>query len=77
MTRCARLLPLLVALLALPSPALAYVSPGAGLLAIGSQLALIAAIVLAIVGFVWYPVKRVMRRRAGGRGGSEHKEARR
>lgn len=42
--------------------ALAYIGPGAGISAIGSLLALVAAIALAIVGFVWYPVKRLRRR---------------
>jgi len=46
-----------------PVQALAYIGPGAGLSAIGSLLALIAAVALAVVGFVWYPVKRLMRRR--------------
>ena len=46
-------------------PAYAYVGPGAGLTAIGSLVALFAAVGLAIVGFVWYPVKRLRRRRQG------------
>ncbi|MEQ8964908.1 MAG: hypothetical protein RID91_03715 [Azospirillaceae bacterium] len=46
-----------------PAQALAYIGPGAGLSAIGSLLALVAAVALAVVGFVWYPVKRMMRRR--------------
>lgn len=54
---------LLTALLA-ASPAWAYIGPGAGLSAIGSIVALFAAVGLAIVGFVWYPVKRLRRRRA-------------
>jgi nitrate reductase gamma subunit len=41
----------------------AYVGPGAGLTVIGSVLAVGAAILLAIVGFVWYPVRRMMRAR--------------
>ncbi len=45
------------------SPALAYVGPGAGLTAIGTVLALVAALLLAIVGFVWYPIRRLRRRR--------------
>lgn len=49
-----------VALIA--TPALAYVGPGAGLTAIGTVLSLLAAVVLAIVGFVWYPIKRFLRR---------------
>lgn len=55
------------AILALPSPAAAYVGPGAGLTAIGIVVALLAAIVLALVGFVWYPLRRLLgkRRRKG------------
>jgi hypothetical protein len=41
----------------------AYIGPGAGLSAIGSLLALLAAIFLAIFGFVWYPIKRLLKRR--------------
>lgn len=47
-----------------PMAAAAYVGPGAGLSALGSLLALIAAVFVAIAGFVWYPVKRLLRRRA-------------
>ncbi len=42
---------------------LAYIGPGGVLSAIGSFLALLAAVVLALFGFVWYPIKRVMRAR--------------
>jgi hypothetical protein len=42
------------------SPASAYLGPGAGLSAIGSILALIAAILLIAVGFLWYPIKRLL-----------------
>jgi hypothetical protein len=49
-------------LMLLPHPAAAYVGPGAGLTAIGTVIAFFAAIVLAAVGFVWYPVKRLLRR---------------
>jgi uncharacterized membrane protein YidH (DUF202 family) len=48
---------------AIALPAAAYVGPGAGLTAIGSILALIGAVALMIVGFIWYPVKRILRRR--------------
>lgn len=41
----------------------AYIGPGAGLSAIGAALALVAAVALAIVGFVWYPVKRLLKAR--------------
>lgn len=53
------------AVTALPATAHAYVGPGAGLTAIGTMIALVAAVVLALVGFVWYPLKRMMRNRSG------------
>ena len=46
-----------------PLDAQAYVGPGAGITAIGSLLALIAGVLFAIVGFVWFPIKRMRRRR--------------
>ena len=46
-----------------PDIAYAYIGPGAGISAIGSLLALFAAILLAIVGFVWYPLKSFMKKR--------------
>ena len=47
----------------LPSLAQAYIGPGAGLSAIGSLLALIAAVFVAIFGFLWYPIKSWRKRR--------------
>lgn len=58
-----RYLPLFLVLIAAPGFAQAYVGPGAGLSAIGAALALIGAVIFAILGFVWYPVKRLMRGR--------------
>jgi hypothetical protein len=51
-------------LMALASPAVAYIGPGAGLTAIGAALAFVGALLLAIVGFIWYPIKRLLRARA-------------
>lgn len=45
------------------APAHAYVGPGLGLTAIGTVLAVIAAIFLAAVGFIWYPLRRLLRNR--------------
>ncbi len=45
------------------TPALAYIGPGAGLGAFGTVFAIIGAFLLLIVGFVWYPVKRLLRGR--------------
>ena len=49
------------------SPAAAYVGPGAGVSVIGAALALIAGAFLAVVGFVWYPTKRLLRYLRQGR----------
>lgn len=46
-----------------PVVAVAYVGPGAGLSIIGSLLAFFAAIVVGIFGFVWFPVRRYLRKR--------------
>jgi putative Mn2+ efflux pump MntP len=43
--------------------AAAYVGPGAGITLIGSLIAVIASVLLALVGFVWYPLKRLRERR--------------
>ncbi len=43
------------------TPAYAYLPIGAGLSAIGSLFAVIAAVFLGVVGFVWYPIKRFLR----------------
>lgn len=43
----------------------AYIGPGAGLTAIGSFVALVLACIVAVIGFVWYPLKRLMRRIRG------------
>lgn len=51
----------ILALFVAPDTASAYVGPGGGLTVIGAALALIAGVVLGIFGFVWYPIKRLMR----------------
>ena len=62
----------LVALLAIPSDAAAYIGPGAGLSAIGTVLGVLGAIVLAVIGFVWYPIKRlIMKLKGRGRASRE------
>ncbi len=47
-------------LLAAPQGAVAYIGPGAGIAAIGTVIALIGGILLAIVAFLWYPIKRLL-----------------
>jgi uncharacterized membrane protein YdjX (TVP38/TMEM64 family) len=58
-----QLVAVLIILLA-PTVAYAYIGPGAGLTAIGTLIALVGAVVLAIIGLVWFPIKRMMRARA-------------
>jgi hypothetical protein len=62
MTQFGKLAAALVALMAAATPALAYIGPRAGLSAIGTVVALVGAVLLAIVGFVWYPLKRLFKR---------------
>lgn len=47
----------------LPNSATAYIGPGAGLSAIGAFLALFMAIIAALFGFLWYPVKRILKKK--------------
>ena len=47
----------------LPRSAMAYIGPGAGLSAIGAFIAVVVGIILAIFGFLWYPIKRLLRKR--------------
>ena len=49
-----------VLILCLPQVALAYVGPGTGLSAIGAFLALLVGIIVMVLGFLWYPLKRIL-----------------
>jgi hypothetical protein len=63
----------LAILLLVPRSASAYAGPGSGLTVIGAALAFVGAVLFAIVGFVWYPIKRLWRAvsaRRQSRGGS-------
>ena len=44
------------------SNAYAYVGPGLGLGVIGAVFGAIAAVLLAVVGIIWYPIKRLLRK---------------
>jgi hypothetical protein len=44
-----------------PAPVHAYLGPGGVITSIGAALALFAALVAAVAGFIWYPLKQVLR----------------
>lgn len=62
-----------IIVLALTAPAtlFAYGGPGVGLTVIGTVLALIAGVLLAIIGFIWYPIKRLLRKIKGREAATE------
>ncbi len=43
-------------------PASAYIGPGVGIGTLAIFVAVGVAVVLLLVGFVWYPLKRLLRR---------------
>ena len=53
----------LLALVTIAIPAHAYLGPGGAVSSIGALLALIGAVFLAVIGFVWFPVKRMLARK--------------
>ncbi len=59
--------------------ALAYVGPGSGLAAIGALLTVVGVAVFMVIGFVWYPLQRLLaasRRRRGKTAGAARHDAR-
>jgi hypothetical protein len=53
---------ILLVFVSIYSTAHAYVGPGLGLGVIGAIIGVVVAVFLAIVGVVWYPVKRLLRK---------------
>ncbi|MCU9846774.1 hypothetical protein OEZ60_02030 [Defluviimonas sp. WL0024] len=49
-----------------PNSALAYIGPGAGLGAIAVTIAVGFGFLLLLIGLVWYPLKRLLKRGTGG-----------
>lgn len=50
-------------ILLFPISAMAYLGPGATISSIGALLAAIAGIIVAIFGFLFYPIRRLLRKR--------------
>ena len=42
----------------------AYVGPGTGMTAIGTFIAFVLGLLVAILGFIWYPVKRLLKKKS-------------
>ena len=55
---------IVVILLFQPQYLMAYVGPGTGMTAIGTFIAFVFGILVAILGFVWYPVKRLLKKKS-------------
>jgi len=55
-------------------PAMAYIGPGAGLAAIGAFIALVVAVLAALFGFLYFPIKRLIKKRREAKASSEHLE---
>jgi hypothetical protein len=51
-----------IAVLAYSPLALAYIGPGLGAGAIATVLGIVSGLLMLVVGIVWYPVKRLVRR---------------
>lgn len=54
---------ILSSLFAVTTPAFAYIGPGSGLSVVGTIIALIGALFMMIVGFFWYPIKRMLNKK--------------
>ena len=70
---CAVALLLLTGVLA-PAPAFAYVGPGLGAGAVAVTLGVLGSIVTGILGVIYYPIKRVIKKIKKGR--QAHRAAR-
>ena len=54
---------LIIALLIISSPASAYIGPGMGSGVFAAVLGVIGAILLALFGILYYPIKRMLKNR--------------
>ena len=54
---------LIIVLLSISSPVVAYIGPGMGGGVIAAVLGVIGAILLALFGILYYPIKRMLKNR--------------
>jgi len=71
MNRLARLSIVVLLLLTVAGPAAAYIGPGGGVTVIGAALAMLATIGAIVFSLVWYPIRKLRRRK---RQAAEHQE---
>ncbi len=62
---------LAVALMFGSEPALAYIGPGVGTGIIATVIGVLSALTLAVVGIVYFPIKRLLRSRRAKRSASK------
>lgn len=53
----------LIVTLSVATPGLAYIGPGLGVGAVGAVVGVIGAVVLGIAAIVYFPIKRMLRRK--------------
>jgi len=58
-------------LLLLPVPVLAYIGPGAGISVLGSLLGILGTIVIAIGAILFWPIRKMMKRRKAAAAATE------
>jgi hypothetical protein len=69
-SRAVVLLAAVALVLSVPFPAQAYLGPGSVVSGMGAVIALAGAVLASLFGFIWFPVKRLIRsfrRRLGPR----------
>jgi hypothetical protein len=62
--------------LLVPTAAAAYGGPGSVITGIGAFLAALAAVAAAVLGFLWFPLKKLIRKLRGDPAGSEAESGR-
>jgi O-antigen/teichoic acid export membrane protein len=66
---------ILLSLLLASTNVFAYVGPGLGLGVLGTIIGAIAAVLLAIFGIIWYPIKRMIKKKKAPKTKSEEAQA--
>jgi hypothetical protein len=70
-----RVILMVLACCSLAAPAQAYVGPGLGLGTLGAVLGFGLSIVLAILALIWYPIKRMLRKKGAPRTDAKDQES--